>query len=72
MRKQVNRALAILFVGFICLVMVLTLAKYGRNYAYGFFKSYTDQLKADNDIFDRMSARVYKLNYNAEKRLWGR
>ncbi len=72
MRKQVNRVLAALLIGGIALVMVMTLAVYGRNYAYGFFKSYTDQLTEDSDLFDNVAARVYKLNYNTEKRLWGR
>ncbi len=72
MRKHVNRALAALLLGGIFLVMVMTLAVYGRNYAHGFFKSYTDQLTEDSDVFDNIAARVYKLNYNTEKRLWGR
>ena len=72
MRSRVNRVLAAVFCAAIVLVGCMTLIKSGRNFAYGFFKSYTDQLPKDPDIFDNASARIYKLNYNAEYRLWGR
>ena len=72
MRSKVNRVLAVLFCAAILLVGGMTLVKSGRNFAYGFFKSYTDQLPTDPDLFDNVSARIYKLNYNAENRLWGR
>ena len=72
MKKKVNRVLAALFCLCVLTVCVMTLITSGRNFAYGFFKSYTDQLPKDPDIFDNLSARVYKLNYNADYRLWGR
>ena len=72
MKKKVDIALAVLFCAAILLVGGMTLIKNGRNFAYGFFKSYTDQLPKDPDVFDNVSARIYKLNYNAEYRLWGR
>ena len=72
MRSKINRILAIIFCAAILLVGGMTLIKNGRNFAYGFFKSYTDQLPKDPDVFDNVSARIYKLNYNAENRLWGR
>lgn len=72
MRKWVTRALALLLVIGIMTVMGVTLVKYGRNYAYGFFKSYTDYMPVDGDIFDNVSARIQKLDYNTENRLFGR
>nr|MCR4578337.1 hypothetical protein [Clostridiales bacterium] len=72
MRKTVNACIAVIFIICICTVTVLTLSEYGRKYAYGFFKSYKDRLDDDSDIFDNAEARIYKLNYNAENRLWGR
>ncbi len=72
MRSKVNRVLAVLFCAGILLVSVMTLITSGRSFAYGFFKSYTDQLRSDSDVFDNIEARIYKLNYNAEYRLWGR
>ncbi len=72
MKKKADLALAVLFCAAILLVGCMTLVKSGRNFAYGFFKSYTDQLPKEPDVFDNVSARIYKLNYNAENRLWGR
>lgn len=72
MKSKVNRVLAAVFCIAILAVCVLTLITAGRNFAYGFFKSYTDQLPKDPDVFDNISARIYKLNYNADYRLWGR
>ncbi|MBQ3668383.1 MAG: hypothetical protein II920_04055, partial [Clostridia bacterium] len=72
MKSKVNKILALLFCAGVMLVCVMTLITSGRNFAYGFFKSYTDQLDENSDVFDNISARIYKLNYNAEYRLWGR
>ena len=72
MRKRVNLVLAAVFCISVLLVCAMTLITSGRNFAYGFFKSYTDQLPRDPDVFDNVKARIYKLEYNAENRLWGR
>lgn len=72
MRKKINGLLAAAFIGCVVLVMVMTLITYGRNYAYGFFKSYKEQLPENPGLFDRLQARISKLDYNAENRLWGR
>lgn len=72
MRKRLNGILATVFLAGIALVMVMTLFTYGRNYAYGFFKSYSEKLDESSDVFDDLEARIEKLEYNAENRLWGR
>jgi len=72
MRKRVNAVIAAIFIVFICAICACTLVKYGRQYAYGFFVSYTDQLDSDSDVFDSIAARIYKLDYNAKNRLVGR
>ena len=72
MRKIVSMCLTVaLLAGTLC-VMGVTLIKFGRNYAYGFFKSYTDYMPEDGDIFDNISARIQKLEYNVKNRLWGK
>ncbi|MBR5009170.1 MAG: hypothetical protein IKY06_00885 [Clostridia bacterium] len=71
MRSKVNKWLAIVFVVAIIGVMAGTLAVYGRSYAYGFFKSYPDYLPDDPDVFDNISARISKLDFNANKRIVG-
>lgn len=73
MRNKINKWLAIIFVVAIIGVMAGTLAVYGRSYAYGFFKSYPDYLPKDRepDVFDNISARIQKLDYNANKRIVG-
>ena len=50
MKKKVNRVLAALFCLCVLTVCIMTLITSGRNFAYGFFKSYTDQLPKDPDI----------------------
>ena len=52
MKNKVNRVLAAIFCIAILTVCVMTLLTSGRNFAYGFFKSYTDQLPKDPDVFD--------------------
>lgn len=70
MRKWLNRILAILFIAFLCLVFCATMIKHGRMYAYGFFKSYKEKLPANPTILDNIEARIYKLNGNANERLF--
>lgn len=70
MRKWLNRILAIVFILFIATVFSVTMAKKGRMYAYGFFKSYKNELTEDSTIFDNLRARIYKLDYNARERLY--
>lgn len=70
MRKWLNRILAILFILFIATVFSVTMVKKGRMYAYGFFKSYKNELSEDSTIFDNLRARIYKLDYNARERLF--
>lgn len=69
MRKWLNRILAILFIGFLCLVFCATMVKHGRMYAYGFFKSYKEKMPLNPTILDNIEARIYKLNGNANERL---
>ncbi|MCR4620869.1 MAG: hypothetical protein K5663_02180 [Clostridiales bacterium] len=71
MREKVSKWLAILFVVAIVGVMAGTIAVHGRNFAYGFFKGYKDQLPDDPDIFDSISARIDRLDYNASRRIVG-
>ena len=72
MRKRITIALTAVFLAFVLAITCATLIKSGRNFAYGFFKSYTDYLPEDPDVFDNVSARIRKLDYNAENRLFGK
>ena len=69
MRKRVSAVIMVIFLAFVFVVFAGTLVKYGRSYAYGFFKSYTDQLDEDPDVFEKAAARIYKLDYNTKNRL---
>ncbi|MBE5791386.1 MAG: hypothetical protein E7322_04410 [Clostridiales bacterium] len=70
MRKWLNRALAVLFIAFLCTVFCVTMVQHGRMYAYGFFKSYKEKLPKNPTILDNIEARIYKLNGNANERLF--
>ncbi len=70
MRKTINRILAVLFIVFIAVIFSGTMIKYGRNYAYGFFKGYKEQLPENPNVFDNIRARIGRLEYNAGQRLF--
>lgn len=70
MRKWLNRILAILFIAFLCFIFCATMIKHGRMYAYGFFKSYKEKMPVNPTILDNIEARIYKLNGNANERLF--
>lgn len=70
MRKWLNRLLAFLFIAFLCVVFFATMFEHGRMYAYGFFKSYKEKLPQNPTLLDNIEARIYKLNGNANERLF--
>ncbi len=72
MRKWINRILAFLFIAFLCVIFCATMVKYGGMYGYGFFKSYKEKMPKNPTILDNVKARIYKLNGNANERLFFR
>lgn len=72
MKKKVDRALAVFLVGILAFLFLGTMILYGRNYAYGFFVSYKDNLPENPSIADDLKARVDKLKSNVGSRLIAR
>ncbi|MBQ3078575.1 MAG: hypothetical protein IJB99_05450 [Clostridia bacterium] len=69
MRKKINIVLSVLFIAFIFAIFAGTMVKYGKNYAYGFFKSYKEEITPDASLYEEIRARINKLESNAGQRL---
>ena len=70
MRRKVNVFLACSLLLIVAVMFAGTMALYGRNYAYGFFVSYRDNLPENPTPLDDIRARISKLDYNASERLF--
>lgn len=69
MRRKVNVFLACALLLTVAAMFIGTMALYGRNYAYGFFVSFRDNLPENATLMDNIRARISKLDYNASERL---